>query len=216
MAWGDLTSTQWVSFTNIQGAGFILKPSQSPVTSNEWMTKAEATAKYYLDEANIYLAPKASNQWVAKRDLTAGTTTTTTTTLAPISIQISSSYDGGTGLTIEILVNIALPQSLTLYFEWCTDSGADGSVTFSLPSTFSGSTTALANLSSTGAFSGTYASGNVDTSSPSTVNAMYVKGLTIVLTTSDTSRQYLVSYLNIDNSCSGTPTPVADECFKNC
>jgi len=72
MAFGDLASNQGVSFTNAQTGGFTLKPGQSSVTSDEQMTKLDATTKYYLDISNIYLSPKPNNQVVAKRDLTSG------------------------------------------------------------------------------------------------------------------------------------------------
>ena len=82
MAFNDLASNQGVSFTNAQTGGFTLKPGQSSVTSNEQMTKLDATTKYYLDTSNIYLSPKPNNQVVVKRDLT--NTTTTTTTATPV------------------------------------------------------------------------------------------------------------------------------------
>lgn len=81
MAWGDLTSVNWVSFTNMQTSGIPLKSGQSHTTSNEWMTKAEVIAKYSVNEANSYLAAKSSNQWVAKRDLETGDPATATLTI---------------------------------------------------------------------------------------------------------------------------------------
>ena len=143
------------------------------------------------------------------------TTTTTTTALPAIYLQIASTYDGATGLTIELTASSALPDTLDVSFDWCTDSGADGNVAFSLPATFSGATTALANLSATGSFIGTYATGNVVTSSATTVTEMYVKGATLVVTTADTTRIYYISYLNVDNACA-SPAPVEDDCVKNC
>lgn len=173
--------------------------------STRQITKSEAAAWVYLDETASPFSGKASNQLVIKTDLVAAT---------PIYITIASSYDGGTGLTIEVTVSAALPATTTIYFEWCTDSGASGDVTFTLPSTFSGTTTATANLSATGAVTGTYATGSVITSSASVVNEMYVKGATLTFTTADNTRPYLISYLNIDNSCIGTPTTVTDDCVK--
>jgi hypothetical protein len=174
--------------------------------STRQTTKAEAAAWVYLNESSSPFAGKASNQLVIKTDLVAAT---------PIYITIGSSYDGGTGLTISITVSAALPQSMDITFSWCTDSGADGDVTFSLPSSFSGTTTATANLSMTGSVSGTYVTaGSVLTSSPSIVNEMYVKGATLVVTTSDNSRPYLITYTNVDNTCTSVST-VTDECL-NC
>lgn len=173
--------------------------------STRQITKAEAAAWVYLDETASPFAGKASNQLVIKTDLVAVT---------PIYITIASSYDGGTGLTIEVSISAALPASMTIVFNWCTDSGAEGDVTFSLPSSFGGTTTATANLSATGAVTGTYATGSITTSSASIVNAMYVKAPTLVVTTSDNSRPYLISFLSVDNSCSNIQT-VTDECV-NC
>jgi hypothetical protein len=81
MAFNDLASNQGVSFTNAQTGGFTLKPGQSSVTSNEMMTKLDATTKYYLDTSNIYLSPKPNNQVVVKRDLTPGDPGTATLTI---------------------------------------------------------------------------------------------------------------------------------------
>ncbi len=173
--------------------------------STRQITKSEAAAWVYLDETASPFAGKASNQLVIKSNLVAQT---------PIYVTIASSYDGGTGLTIEVTVSAALPATTTIYFEWCTDSGASGDVTFTLPSTFSGTTTATANLSATGAVTGTYATGSVIVSSASVVNAMYVKGATLTFTTADNTRPYLISYTNVDNSCI-TITTVTDDCV-NC
>lgn len=81
MSWGTLDPTDWVSFTNIQGGGFTLRPGQSHVTSNDWVTKSEAIAKYYLNESNSFLAAKAGSRWVSKRDLETGDPATATLTI---------------------------------------------------------------------------------------------------------------------------------------
>ena len=81
MAFADLAYNQGVSFTNAQTGGFILKPGQSSVTSNEQMTKLDATTKYYLNESNIYLAPKPDNQIVVKKDLQSSDPATATLTI---------------------------------------------------------------------------------------------------------------------------------------
>ena len=64
MAWSGLASNQMVSYTDAQGGGFALQPGQSPVTSNQCMTKANAIAKYVLNPTP--LAPYASNQLIPK------------------------------------------------------------------------------------------------------------------------------------------------------
>lgn len=206
MSWASLGTTGWVSFTNVQGAGLTLRPGQSDVTSNEWMRKSELTAKYFVDASNSFLSPKTSVQWIAKRDITVVT---------PIYIGITATYNGIFDLIIEINVSAALPDSLTISFDWCTNTSADGNVTFSLPATFSGTTTATANCSSSGAFSGTYASGNVTTTTGSVVNDFHVKGATISFSTADTTKPYLISYPNVDNACAGA-SAVVDDCIANC
>lgn len=206
--WAGTASNETVSRNALADAvaNTIFYQKASFSTGTRQITKLEAASWVYLDESASPFAGKANNQLVVKSNLVAKT---------PIYITIASSYDGGTGLTISIIVSAALPAETTIYFEWCTDSGATGDVTFTLPSTFSGTTTATANLSSTGAVTGTYATGSVITSSASVVNEMYVKGATLTFSTSDNTRPYLISYLNIDNSCSGTPAPVTDDCL-NC
>ncbi len=64
MAWNDLASNQMVSFTDAQGGGFTLQSGQSPVTSNQCMTKDDALTKYVLDSS--YMTDYASNQLVPK------------------------------------------------------------------------------------------------------------------------------------------------------
>lgn len=64
MPWATLASNQMVSYTDAQGGGFTLQPSQSAVTSNQCMTKTDATTKYVLDTS--YLTAYASNQLIPK------------------------------------------------------------------------------------------------------------------------------------------------------
>jgi hypothetical protein len=207
MSWAGLANNQTVSYNNLQNAiattVFYQKSSFS--ASTQQITKAVAAASVYLNESASPFAGKASNQLVVKSDLVAVT---------PVNITISATFDGVFGLDIEVFVSAALPAETTIFFEWCTNTSADGNVTFTLPSTFSGSTTALANCSSFGAFSGTFASGNVTTTTGDIVNDFHVKGATLTFSTSDNTRPYLLSYPNIDNTCS-SPSTVTDECV-NC
>ena len=173
--------------------------------STRQITKAEAAAWVYLDETASPFAGKASNQLVIKSNLVAKT---------PIYITITATFDGVFGLDIAVDVSAALPADMVIYFDWCTNTSADGNITFTLPSGFSGTTTALANCSSSGAFSGTYAAGNVTTTTGSVVNDFHVKGATLTVTISDNSRPYLISYPNVDNACSNAAA-VVDECV-NC
>lgn len=173
--------------------------------STRQITKAEAAAWVYLDETASPFSGKASNQLVIKTDLVART---------PIYIGITASFDGVFGLDIELYVSAALPADLTVSFDWCTNTSAEGNITFTVPSGFSGTTTALANCSSFGAFTGTYAAGNVTTTTGSVVNDFHVKGSSLTVTISDNTRPYLISYPNVDNACSNAAA-VVDECV-NC
>ena len=161
--------------------------------STRQITKAEAAAWVYLDETASPFAGKASNQLVIKSNLVAKT---------PIYITITATFDGVFGLDIAVDVSAALPADMVIYFDWCTNTSADGNITFTLPSGFSGTTTALANCSSSGAFSGTYAAGNVTTTTGSVVNDFHVKGSSLTVTISDNTRPYLIYYPNVDNACS--------------
>lgn len=64
MAWGDLASNQMVTFTDAQTSSFVLNSGQSPVTSNECMTKSQALTKYNIDASAM--SAYASNQLVPK------------------------------------------------------------------------------------------------------------------------------------------------------
>jgi hypothetical protein len=75
MPWNDLASNQMVSYTDAQGGGFTLQPGQSAVTSNQCMTKSDATTKYVLDTS--YLTSYASNQLIPKSVWVAGSVTIT-------------------------------------------------------------------------------------------------------------------------------------------
>jgi hypothetical protein len=70
MAWSDLASNQMVSYTDAQGGGFTLQSGQSPVTSNQCMTKNDALTKYVLDSS--YMSGYASNQLVPKSTWVSG------------------------------------------------------------------------------------------------------------------------------------------------
>jgi hypothetical protein len=70
MSWSGLASNQMVSYTDAQGGGFSLQPGQSSVTSDQCMTKNDATTKYVLDTS--YLTSYASNQLIPKSVWVAG------------------------------------------------------------------------------------------------------------------------------------------------
>ena len=66
MAWADLASNQFVSFTDSQTSGFT--PKQTVPTSNAWMTKQNWLDYYNVSSTN--LNGYQSNQYVQKSSLT--------------------------------------------------------------------------------------------------------------------------------------------------
>jgi hypothetical protein len=72
MSWSGLASNEMVTFTNAQGGGFTLNSGQSPVTSNECMTKSQALTKYNLDASAM--SAYANNQLVPKSVWVSGVT----------------------------------------------------------------------------------------------------------------------------------------------
>lgn len=70
-SWSGLTSTQCVSFTDIQGAGLTLKSGKSAVTSNQAMAKRDVDSLYAVDDSYFSFAAKSSNQLVYKADIQA-------------------------------------------------------------------------------------------------------------------------------------------------
>lgn len=65
MAWADLASNQYVSFTDSQSSGFT--PKQTVPTSNAWMTKQNWIDYYYVDTS--LLVSYQSNQYVPKSSI---------------------------------------------------------------------------------------------------------------------------------------------------
>jgi hypothetical protein len=62
--WDNLTDNQMVSYTDAQGSPFSLNSGQSPVTSEECLSKSEALTKYSLNP--LYMGSFASNQLAPK------------------------------------------------------------------------------------------------------------------------------------------------------
>lgn len=78
MSWASKGATDFVSYNDLAGSGLYLKVGQSHVYTNDFLTKDQAIAKYSLDTANSFLAAKAGDKIVAKRDLTSGDPATAT------------------------------------------------------------------------------------------------------------------------------------------
>ena len=105
-----------------------------------------------------------------------------------------------------------------LSFDWCTDSGANGTTTMYVNAGYSGNLTGVnINLSSTGLQQGTFSWGSqdvtVNTSSSNTVTELYVYESSINIVSSDPSCNYYISFNGVGSNC--TPTgPVNDYCIK--
>lgn len=99
MAWADLASNQMVSYTDAQGGGFPLQPGQSSVTSDQCMTKSDATTKYILNTS--YLTSYASNQLIPKSVWVNGVSLTWS--IPPSRSYFSTITDGGSlGTTLSV------------------------------------------------------------------------------------------------------------------
>lgn len=70
MAWSNLSSNQFVSYTDAQTSGISTKTTLP--TSNQWMTKDNVIT--YLNVDTSYLASYSSNQFVPKSNIVAGVT----------------------------------------------------------------------------------------------------------------------------------------------
>lgn len=146
MSWLGLGSKDWVSFNNISQAGFYLKPGQSHVASDDWITKTEAIAKYHISTSP--LSPISNNDWIRKEYLQSSTITNSCVMVTvlgtmlgtPNRMSFSVTFDhppaSGT-FTITIIGNI---------------SGHSGSRTFNYTELSSGSWTGETDPNGSGSF----------------------------------------------------------------
>lgn len=174
---------------------------------NDIYKTSPVTSGYYSDETNCYT-------------VTSGGYVSSVATCCRLYLTISATYANVYEMTISIDVVGGTPgYSFDVSFNWCTDSGADGSTTFYVNSGYSSIPGAAINLSSYGNQNTSTSWGSqdifVDTTSSSAVTEMYVKGSTLTFTSSDPNCSYYITYLNVDNSCA-SPSTVYDECFKGC
>ena len=110
MSWSGLSSTQWVSDNNLQDAinnGIFATGSTSIPADNRWVKVSNAALYIQLDTTNTYYSAKASNQWVAVRDLTPLANTTLNIYILNngggknlFTVQYNSTYLGGTSRTL--------------------------------------------------------------------------------------------------------------------
>jgi hypothetical protein len=124
-------------------------------------------------------------------------------------------------LTIDLDITGGLtPDSATLTFDWCTDSGAVGNATYNIDASENGSLQiSNINLSNTGSDSqftawGSY-SYNVTTANLNDPTALYVKTSTLTYTTSDTTTRVVLDFVGVDNACTNDQS-YSDYCVKNC
>jgi hypothetical protein len=135
-------------------------------------------------------------------------------------MSLGASYTGVSEMLINLNIVGTLPDSGVLSFEWCTDSNASGTATYNLNSGTTGNCDIPSiNLSSTGGDSqftswGSYTY-NVDISSPTTVSQFYVKVATLLYTTADTTYEYVIDFVSVDNACAN-PQSETNYCVKNC
>lgn len=210
MSWAGLANNQTISFNNLQDAvtnspNFIAK--QAIPVSLEQITKTDANDYVFIDTAYSPYAAKASNQLVVKTDLVK---------VGCIDIAIDATYANVFEMTMRVTISGGtLPAALTIEFDWCTDSGASGTASFPLPSGFSGTTDVFVNLSAVATYTGTYGSVDVVVADGDTVTELWVKGATINITTSDTTRPYCGTFTNVDNACTGASGETG-VCLFNC
>lgn len=81
MSWTGLSSTQWVSYSNLQDAityGYLPANTTAITTSDRWVRKDQVSTYVINDTSNGYYAGKSSSQWLAKRDITSNISSTYT------------------------------------------------------------------------------------------------------------------------------------------
>jgi hypothetical protein len=124
-----LSSNQLVTFHNLKNAvdnGILVQRFTVP-DNNRVVTKSEAIYYVVLDESNVYLSAKSSNQLVAKRDLTPGNSLTDIYIQANASVGpagtasvIFTAYDGAfteTNVDVAVEIHYRLTDDLgTIYF----------------------------------------------------------------------------------------------------
>ena len=81
MSWASKAGTDFVTYNDLAGSGLPLNSGQSHGSTDDYLTKDQAIAKYSLNTGNSFLAAKAGDRIVAKRDLEAGDPATATLTI---------------------------------------------------------------------------------------------------------------------------------------
>ena len=194
-------------------AGNVTYSNCSPIIAgcylyNDIYKTSPVTSGYYSDETNCYT-------------VTSGGYVSSVATCCRLYLTISATYANTFEMTMQIDIVGGTPSyGFDVSFDWCTDSGADGTTTFYVNAGYTTLGGTLTNLSSSGLQGGSTSWGthdvDVTTTSSSAVTQMYVKGSTLTFSSSDPDCSYYITYENIDNSCTTPSGPVYDECFKGC
>ena len=114
MAWSNLSSNQFVSYTDAQTSGIPVKLTLP--TSNQWMTKDNVTT--YLNVNTSYLTSYTSNQFVPKSNIVAG--------VSGITVKFSNSEGGQVVDSNETVYSEKMPIIIT--------NATTGTLTFSIRS----------------------------------------------------------------------------------
>jgi hypothetical protein len=137
-----------------------------------------------------------------------------------INMTLAATYTGVSEMSIDLNISNPIPDSATLMFNWCTDSGASGFAEFDMNSATTGDISIPSiNLSSTGnnALSTSWGSYSyvVSDSSGTTVNQFNVKILSIAYSTADTTTKVVIDFPSVDDACAN-PSSETDYCLANC
>ena len=114
MAWNNLSSNQFVSYTDAQTSGISTKTTLP--TSNQWMTKDNVTT--YLNVNTSYLTSYTSNQFVPKSNIVAG--------VSGITVKFNNSEGGQVVDNTETMYSEKMPITIT--------NATTGTLTFSIRS----------------------------------------------------------------------------------
>jgi len=116
MSWSGLAVSQSVSYNNLQDAVtnsvFVATGTSIPV-SNKIVTKNNIGNYIYYDPSNTTLQPKASNQTIAKRDLTPAANNTATLYYSSIA---TKGIIAGWNISANACANYAGGSTISIYY----------------------------------------------------------------------------------------------------
>lgn len=199
MSYSGLRAAQWISRTNLDDGitnnGLIRKNTFT--VDSKWITKTELDNYLFIDTSDASYAAKGANQWITKNDLVNATC---------IRFTINGVYISSSVLEIQVTVVGTLPAAGDLYFEFCTDNGAQGNITFNFPSGGSG---VYSSPQMDTTVTGTY----ITTAGSGVLNEFFVKPSTVNYTTADATRCYIADGANYSATCTGA---TSEDICLNC